>query len=733
MAKRFQKALIPTALAVLSLAFAPVQGAMAQAPVKVKMNGQEANSAKHGTLLGHKAGNEKVSITLSLKLQHADQIDGFIADLYDPASPNYKKFLTSDQWASKFGPAQSDVDSVVSYVKSNGLTVSDMSKDQQFITVEGKASQIESAFGVTLNNYKNAKGETYFANSDAPVVPSAIANALLGVHGLSSEAVAHRNATQKPTTSNAPYVAGKPNLLQPNVGSGPTGGYTPTELRNAYDISPVISAGYNGTGQTVALFELDGYVQSNITTYVNNYGLGSPTPSKVLVDGYNGAAGSGQGEVELDIEVVNAIAPKANTIVYEGPNTDAGVLDTYKKIANDNTAQVVSISWGLCEPNNTASSMSSLHTVFQQMATQGQSVFAAAGDDGAYDCGDTKLSVDNPADDTYVTGVGGTYMTLSGTSYGSEKVWGNSSNKSGGGGGLSTVYAQPSWQTGPGVSNSYSNGKRQVPDVSAVADPATGYSIYSAGSWVVYGGTSCAAPLWAGIAALNNNYAASNGKSKLGQANPTLYKMFNTTQTYNAYHDVTTGTNLYYPATSGYDLATGIGTPDAWNLIRDINSGTTPPPPPPGGELIVNGGFESGSTNWTESSSGGYELVDTSKPHAGTKGLYLCGYNNCTDSAYQTVTIPSTATSATLSLWTYVSTTETSHSYDYLKVQLRNSSNTVLSTLQTQSDATATGWVKQTFDVSSYKGQTVRVYLLGTNDSSNTTSFYVDDVSLQYN
>ncbi|KEO84190.1 S53 family peptidase [Tumebacillus flagellatus] len=726
MAKRFKKAMIPTALAVLSLALLPVQGTMAQGLDKVKMKGQEANSAKHGTLLGHKAGNEKVQLTLSLKLQHADQIDSFIADLYDPASPNYKKFLTTDQWASKFGPAQSDVDSVLSYVKSNGLTVTEISKDQQFVTVEGKASQIESAFGVTLNNYKNAKGESYFANSDAPVVPSAIANVVTGVYGLSSEAVAHRNA--KPAS---PYVAGKPNNLQPNVGSGPTGGYTPTELRNAYDIAPAISAGYNGTGQTVALFELDGYVQSNITTYVNNYSLGSPTPTKVLVDGYSGAAGSGQGEVELDIEVVNAIAPKANTIVYEGPNTDAGVLDTYKKIANDNKAQVVSISWGLCEPNNSASSMSSLHTVFQQMATQGQSVFAAAGDDGAYDCGDTKLSVDNPADDTYVTGVGGTNLTLSGSSYGSEKVWGTSSNKSGGGGGLSTVYSKPSWQTGPGVTNSYSNGMRQVPDVSAVADPATGYSIYSAGSWVVYGGTSCAAPLWAGIAALNNNYAASNGKSNLGQANPTLYAMFNTTQTYNAYHDVTSGTNLYYPATSGYDLATGIGTPDAWNLIRDINSGTTPPPP--SSELITNGGFESGSTGWTESSSGAYELVDTSKPHAGTHSAYLCGYNNCTDSIYQTVTIPATAASATLSMYTYVSTTETSHAYDYLKIQLRNTSNTVLSTLQTLSDATASGWVKQTFDVSSYKGQTIRVYLLGTNDSSNATSFYVDDVSLQYN
>jgi kumamolisin len=129
----------------------------------------------------------------------------------------------------------------------------------------------------------------------------------------------------------------------------------------------------------------------------------------------------------------------------------------------------------------------------------------------------------------------------------------------------------PSFQSGPGVLNSYSNGKRQVPDVSADADPSTGYSIYSQGTWTVVGGTSAAAPVWAGIAALNNQYAAANGKGNLGQANPTLYKAFNTTQTYQAYHDVTSGNNLYYPATPGYDMASGIGTPDVYNLIRDIN------------------------------------------------------------------------------------------------------------------------------------------------------------------
>ena len=732
MKKRFtnSKLFIPTIVSLVSLTLSPLAAGAAAptADAKVKVKGNDAIAASHGTLLGHKDSKETVELTLSLNLRNADTLDSFIASLYNPSSPNYHQFLTNAQFAAKFGPAQSDVDNVVNYATSQGLQVVATSPDRTTVKVSGTVGDIEKAFGVTINTYRNAKGEVYYANAENPSLPLAISGLVTGIHGLDNEAKWTRPHATKPQV---PFVAGKPNLDTPHVGSGPAGGYTPTELRNAYDVNPLISAGYNGTGQTVALFELDGYVQSNITTYVNNYALGSPTPTRVLVDGYNGAAGQGQGEVELDIEIVNALAPKANTIVYEGPNTSAGVIDTYQKIATDNTAQVVSISWGLCEKNSSTADMNSLHTIFSQMATQGQSVFAAAGDDGAYDCGDTTLNVDNPADDPYVTGVGGTKLTLSGSSYGTESVWSNSTNKSGGGGGLSTVYAQPSWQSGPGVSNTYSNGKREVPDVSADADPATGYSIYSAGKWVVYGGTSCAAPLWAGLTALNNQYATANGKTRLGQANPTLYRMFNTTQTYPAYHDVTTGTNLFYPATAGYDLATGIGTPDAWNLIRDINGGSGGGGGT-GGELIVNGGFES-SASWTQSSSGAFTIApDPTKPHTGLNSAYLCGYDNCTDSIYQTVTIPSTATSATLTYWTYVSTTETTHSYDFLKTQVRNSSGTVLSTLQTLSDATATGWTKQTFDLSAYKGQTIQINFLGTNDVSNPTDFFVDDVSLQY-
>lgn len=730
--KRKSKLFITAVASVLSLSLYMSGGTSysAAASNRIQLTEVQPMAAKHGTMVAHTNRSTKGSLTIALQLRNSDKLDDFIASLNDPSSPNYKQFLTPEEFKNQFGPTDQTVTNVKSFLTSKGFKVDNVSSNNAFITVSGTTGQMEDAFGVTINNYKNSKGQSYYSNAQAPSIPAEFAGVITDAEGLNNEAHYTHPKIRKMT----PQVKNKPAAVTPKAGSGPAGGYTPNELKGAYDVSPLASAGYTGSGQTVAVMELDGYKAANITQYSNYYGLGSPAPTNVLVDGYSGAAGSGEVEVELDIEVINAIAPKANVTVYEAPNTDQGLIDNYQRIASDNKAKSISVSWGIGEQHASSATMNSLHTIFQQYAAQGQSIFAASGDNGAYDSGGSTLEVDSPANDTYVTGVGGTHLNLSGTSYSSESIWSNSSNKTGGGGGLSKVYAMPSFQSGPGVQNSYSNGKRQVPDVSADADPSTGYSIYSQGSWTVVGGTSAAAPLWAGIAALNNQYAAANGKGNLGQANTTLYKMFNTTQTYSAFHDVTSGNNLYYPATSGYDMASGIGTPDAYNLIRDINGSSSGGGTGGGGtvtQLITNGGFESGQSPWTESSTGGYQLVDTTRPHTGSYSAYLNGYNSSTDIIYQTVTIPSTATSATLTFWTYVSTTETSHPYDYLYAQVRNTSGSVLSTLLTVNDGTASGWVQHSYSLLNYKGQTVQVAFKGTNDSSNPTDFFVDDVSLQ--
>lgn len=722
-------------LGMLLAMFSPFAGSVAQAKgdkvsiaadkERVQIQGNEPTAAQRGKLVAHTDANTQINFTVSLKPRNAEMLDALLAAQQDPNSKLYHQYITPEEFAKSFGADPQDVAKVVDFLQKSGLVIENVNLERTLIKVSGAAGNVETAFGTRLNNYANAKGETYFAHESNPVVPAAI-NGLVQHVTLNNEAHWHPSGLTMQTKA------------QPHLGSGPGGGYTPSELRAAYDVNPLLSAGYDGTGQKVALFELDGYVQTNITQYVNNYGLGSPTPTKVLVDGYNGAAGQGQVEVELDIEVVMALAPKAPIIVYEGPNTDAGVLDTYQRIATDNTAKVVSSSWGLCELDSSTSSMNSLHTVFQQMASQGQSIYSAAGDDGAYDCrrngtaNSSKLAVDSPSNDPYVTAVGGTYLTLSGGAYGSERVWGTTSNSSGGGGGVSTVFTKPSYQTGTGTTSFTGRG---VPDISADADPASGYSIYSQSQWTTVGGTSAAAPLWAGITALNNQYALANGKTVLGHANPTLYRLYNNAQTYAPFHDITSGTNLYYSAVAGYDLASGIGTPDTYNLVRDINGGST------GGgggttptQLISNGGFESGSTSWTQASSGGYSVVDSSTSslhHAGSASAWLCGYDNCSDSIYQSISIPSTATSVSLTFYVYVSTKETgTTAYDKFTAKIRNSSGTVLATPTSLSNASGSGWKQYTVNLTSYKGQTVQVYFSATTDSSLTTSFFLDDVSV---
>lgn len=568
MKKGKRKLLIPTVASLLSLTLYMSGGAsFASASNSVQLTKATPMAAKNGNLIGHTSRSTKASLTVALQLRNSDKLDNFIASLNDPSSPNYKHYLTPDEFKNQYGPTDETIANVKNFLTSKGFEVQNVSSNNAFITVSGTTGQMEDTFSIKINNYKNSKGEIYYSNDTAPSIPAEFSGVITNIEGLNNEA----HFTHPKISTPSPLVNPNPTAVKPNVGSGPAGGYTPAELNGAYDISPLASSGYTGAGQTVAVMELDGYKASNISTYNSYYGLGSPAPTNVYVDGYSGAAGQGEIEVELDIEVINAIAPKAQVVVYEGPNTNQGLIDTYQKIASDNQAKSISVSWGIGEQHASSATMNSLHTIFQQYAAQGQSIFAASGDNGAYDSGGHTLEVDSPANDPYVTGVGGTHLNLSSSSYSSESVWSNKLRKTGGGGGLSKIYAMPSFQSGPGVLNSYSNGKRQVPDVSADADPSTGYSIYSQGTWTVVGGTSAAAPLWAGIAALNNQYAAANGKGNLGQANPTLYKAFNTTQTYPAYHDITSGNNLYYPATPDYDMASGIGTPDAYNLIRDIN------------------------------------------------------------------------------------------------------------------------------------------------------------------
>jgi kumamolisin len=493
--------------------------------------------------------DHQVTAAVSLKLHNTAQLAAFDTAVSTPGTAEYGHYLTPAQFAALYGPTTADVTAVKQYLASAGVTVTNVSGNRQVVDVAGTAGKVSAAFGTSLSNYTDG-AQTYIANDSAVTLPSNVASVVQGVSGLSTRKVVH--------PENVPLTP----KANPHAGS-PIGGFSPSQYNSAYRFNQV---GTDGTGVTVALFEFDGYQSSNLTTYNTQYGLASgPAATLVSVDGanYNNNPGDGQGEVELDSEIVRGVAPKAAQLVYEAPNSDAGQIDMANKVVSDGRASVLSISWGGCEQDSTASAMTSTDNAFSQAVAQGISIYSASGDDGSRDCARTSTgsgvkAVDYPGASPYDSSVGGTTLTLSGSTYSSEKAW------SDGGGGVSIRTARPSWQT------SGTGGNRTVPDVSANADPNTGYSIYSAGSWTEYGGTSCAAPIWSGFTALFNQKAAAAGKANMGFANPKLYPLLSGSAYATTFHDVKTGSNGDFSATTGYDDTTGIGTPIADALTTNL-------------------------------------------------------------------------------------------------------------------------------------------------------------------
>ncbi|MER6493920.1 S53 family peptidase [Streptomyces griseorubiginosus] len=487
---------------------------------------------------GSVAAGKRIPVAISLSPRGGSALDTFVAKVSDPHSASYGHYLTKAQFAARFGRTDAEVKQLTRYLHAQGLTVGKVHAGNLLVDASGTAAQLEKAFGTKLSTFKDARsGRSFYANDSAPTLPTALASLVSDVAGLNNHAQLHHQAV--------------PRTVSPH--NGPGGGYTPAQLKGGYNVSGT----YTGSGQKIALIEFDGFQQSNITKYDTNYGLGSPTPTVSKVDGGSGALGDGQVEVELDIEVLHAIAPKAGVTVFEGPNSDAGEVDTYQAIV-DSGIPTTSISWGAAESARTTSNINAVDAVFKAGAAQGLGFYAASGDDGSDDAGDGGTSVDYPASDPYVTGVGGTKLTVtSANAFSKEVAW------SGGGGGKSSVFKIPSWQTA--VQKSAGGGFRQVPDVSAHANPSPGVSIYSQGSWSSVGGTSAAAPEWAAFAALYNQQAAAAGKANLGFANPALYAANGT-----GFHDITSGSNGAYSAATGWDFTTGWGSYNAATLATKL-------------------------------------------------------------------------------------------------------------------------------------------------------------------
>ncbi len=527
-----------------------------------------------------------ISLSVTLGSRDPHGMDAAVAAVSTPGSPEYHRFISPEEFAARFGAAPGTIATVRSELAALGLHPGPTRADGLSIAVRTSAGQASAAFHTSMNQLLLPGGRRAYANVTTPAYPAGV-QAVIGLddvarldHQLQPARTATLASAVSPGTS-----LGLPAQSCPAATSSST--RDPAQLSVAYDLGPLYGAGMGGAGQSIALYELAGFSMSDVATYQACYGV-SQSVTTVAVDGGAGI-GTGTAEATSDLEVVSSSSPDASIVVYEAPNGGSGIYDNWARIVNDDTAKVVSTSWGLCEARlvqaNPAEGAAE-QGLFSEAALQGQTVLAATGDFGSEGCSqpaspDPSLAVEDPASQPDVTAVGGTDLATVASPPG-EVTWNSSQGASGGG--ISSLWAMPSWQDRSGVVGPFSSGApcgqasgycRQVPDVSASADPDNGYPVYcnagdcgSAG-WVSAGGTSLASPYWASLVAVVDQACG----APVGLLNPSLYQdpVFN---------DVTAGDNDFlgaqggdYPAGPGYDLATGLGSPDAARLASALCPG----------------------------------------------------------------------------------------------------------------------------------------------------------------
>ena len=510
----------------------------------------------------------RLNLAIGLPLRNQEALQKLLAEIYDPASTNYHRYLTPDQFAARFGTTEQDYQSLINFATTNGLTVTATYPNRILLDVGGSAATVERVFHVTFREYQHpTENRTFYAPDAEPSIDFDVP--LLHVSGLDNFSLPHPASLKKNPLNNGPAGAA------PASGSGPNGSYMGLDFRAAY--APGVTL--DGGGQQVGLVEFDGYLKSDITNYENQAGLPHVPLQNVLLDpSFNGTPSSDDTEVCLDIEMAIAMATNLASVVVFEAGQSYSFDSMLASMASSNQIKQFSSSWG-----NSGSPDVIADQIFTNMAVQGQSFFQASGDGDAW-----VNPIWVPAASPYVTSVGGTTLTMNGSggSYASETVWNlgysppawsaNGNGYWGSGGGVSTYYSIPSWQQGINMTaNQGSTTMRNIPDVAMTASgifvlanngqPETGV-----------GGTSCAAPLWAGFAALVNQQAAVLGKPPVGFLNPAIYAIGKGPNYAAAFQDITTGNNFSagsptnYPAVPGYDLCTGWGTPAGQNLINAL-------------------------------------------------------------------------------------------------------------------------------------------------------------------
>ena len=494
--------------------------------------------------------------------------------------------LTASMFGARFGQSDAELARLRGVLGGLGIGIDRLYPQRTAMLVRSSVPQLARVFSLQFDRYVLPDGRRYFAPEGPPRIPVAL----------------------------APYVTGLGDLSDHPIPSQdiPSGGLTPALTAKAYDIAPLWNAGFRGQGQTIAIATEAGAINpADLQAFAKQAGVPEPQIVVKQVDGgskYDPAHGSDP-EVDLDMQITLGILPEAHIIDYQGsdgshgsnPSLGHSLADIYNQIEQDGQARIVTTSYGLCESalgETSPGDQQLIDNSLKALEASSVTVFESTGDTGAYACLQalqiqpastlpsrfSGLSVQTPSSTPYAVAVGGARLELrSDGSYLTESAWSDPLARSGAGGGVSATEPRPSWQQGPGVSQPALNprGTRQTPDVAGPADPSSGFLVCSTapGSSAPtcgagHGGTSAAAPFWAASMVLVQQYAAAHGAGSLAQcfAGPILYDLAAKRQPVPPFHQITLGNNGYYPAAPGWNFATGLGSPDVFNLAQDYAS-----------------------------------------------------------------------------------------------------------------------------------------------------------------
>ncbi len=506
---------------------------------KIPLKGTEHASLPGARAIGPSDPHQLIEISVVLK--HRQTL---------PMAESQGPLLSHNDFARTYGADPAHVDKIRQFARENNLQMLERGDEvlRRSVTLAGTVAAMEKAFSVELTEFDHENG-SYRGHTGAIHMPEQYASLVSGIFGLDNRPAAHPHFRYR--GASRAFGTRSSNIA-----------YTPPQIAKLYGFPQDA----NGAGQTIGLIELGGgYRPADIRDYFQAMGMHPPAVKSISVDHANNRPSTSQsadGEVMLDIEVAGAVAPGAKIAVYFAPNTARGFQDALSTAVHDQLHKpcVLCICWGSAEVNWSAQSMENFDQVAQEAALLGISITVASGDSGSSDgVSDGKNHVDFPASCPHVLAAGGTRLVSANGAIVSETVWNDGAQGGATGGGYSTVFARPSWQTAP-----VSPSGRGVPDVAGNADPETGYNILVDGQQEVAGGTSAVAPLWAALVVLLNQKL----NRRLGFVNPQLYNIDQSS----GFRDITMGNNGAYSATYGWDPCTGQGSPMGTQLLQGLQS-----------------------------------------------------------------------------------------------------------------------------------------------------------------